>query len=92
MDAQMESSGSMKCPLCESEAQCEYHDGGQVLYMKCPVCVSFGISKIAISHLTKATKEAFSAEARAAATATHVLEISYESGFQKKTVVPRYRR
>jgi len=91
MDAQKASSDSMKCPLCESEAQFEVHDGGEVLYMKCPVCVSFGISKIAISHLTKATKEAFSAEARVAATATHVLEISYQSGFQK-TVVPRYRR
>jgi hypothetical protein len=91
MDAQKESSDSMKCPLCESEAQCEVHDDGEVLYMKCPVCGSFGISKIAISHLTETTKKILSAETQAAETATHVLEISYQAGFQK-AVVPRYRR
>lgn len=93
MTALKESSDLMKCPLCESKAQFEVHDGGEVLYMKCPVCVGFGISKIAISHLTEATKKTLSAQARAAATATHVLEISYQAEFQN-TVVPRsiYRR
>lgn len=91
MDAQIESSDSMKCPLCGREAQYELHDARQVLYIKCPVCTSYGISMTAISHLTDTARKAFSDEAWAAATATHVLEISYESGFQK-TVVPRYRK
>lgn len=82
----------MLCPLWKGTGKFELHGDRPIFYIECKTnCVGFGISGDAIDHLTPEIQNALSADARAAATDKHVLEITYRKGF-KKEIVPRYRR
>jgi hypothetical protein len=69
------------CVLCNSLAQFEYHNDGQIRYYKCKLCHYYAISERAVRYLQKHPKRKFNIAQKVIKMSNeiHILEITYDS-------------